>query len=172
MRLRPMTISAAMAALALTLPLGFHMAGLGSQFLPMLLPLLINGFLVGPGWAVLTGLSAPLLSGLATGMPPLYPPVVLIVALEGATLGGVAALVRLLSRRRVWPALISAVCCGRLLSFALSWALAGRWGLPPALSAWAALLHGLPGVALQLGVTPLVVGMLERRRSPLFADEP
>jgi len=172
MRLRSMTISAAMAALALTLPVGFHMAGLGSQFLPMLLPLLINGFLVAPGWAVLTGLAAPVASSLATGMPPLYPPVALIVALEGATLGGVAAVVRRFSRPRVWPALISAVCCGRLLSFALNWALAGRLGLPPALTSWAALLHGLPGVALQLSVTPLVVAMLEGRRSLLFADEP
>ena len=38
-KLRTMVVSAAMAALALTLPVAFHMVGLGSKFLPMLLPL-------------------------------------------------------------------------------------------------------------------------------------
>ncbi len=171
MDLRSMVLSAAMAALALTLPVAFHAVGLGSQFLPLLLPLLLNGFLSSPGWAIFTGLLAPVASALATGMPPLYPPVALIVALEGATLGGVAAVVWRLSRPRVWPALLCAVACGRLLTLALTWALADRLRLPAALTSWAALVHGLPGVALQLGVTPVVVRLLERRRSPLFSRE-
>ncbi len=171
MDLRSMVLSAAMAALALTLPIGFHAVGLGSQFLPMLLPLLVNGFLSSPGWAVLTGLLAPVASSLATGMPPLYPPVALIVALEGATLGGVAAVIWRVSRPRIWPALLCAVVCGRLLTLALTWALAERLRLPGALTSWAALAHGLPGVALQLSVTPLAVRLIARRRSPLFGRE-
>jgi hypothetical protein len=168
--LRSMVISAAMAALALTMPLAFHAAGLGSQFLPMLLPLLINGFLSTPAWAALTGLLVPPISALATGMPPLYPPVAAVVAAEGATLGGVAALVWRLTRPRVWPALLTAVACGRALAVALTWTLAQAFELPGGVAGWAVIVHGLPGTALQLVVTPLVVRFAMRRGGPLFGD--
>jgi uncharacterized membrane protein YjjP (DUF1212 family) len=53
--LRSMVMSAAMTALAPLLPMAFHAAGLGSYFLPMLLPLLLNGLLSTLPWAVLAG---------------------------------------------------------------------------------------------------------------------
>lgn len=167
-----MVVSAAMAALAVTLPAAFHAAGLGSRFLPMLLPLLVNGFLSSPGWAVATGLTAPVVSALATGMPPLYPPVAAIVAVEGATLGGVASVMWRLTRPRIWPALAAAVAAGRAVAFVLSWALAEQFKLPGAAAAWGTLAHGLPGVALQLSVTPLAVRFVRGRKGPLFGDEP
>jgi hypothetical protein len=43
--LRLMVTSAAMTAWALLLSMAFHAAGLGSYFLPMLLPPLLNGSL-------------------------------------------------------------------------------------------------------------------------------
>ena len=58
--LRGMVTSAAMAALGLTLPMAFHAVGLGSKFAPMLLPLMLNGFLSPIPWAVLTGAVVPL----------------------------------------------------------------------------------------------------------------
>jgi len=169
--LRAMVVSAAMGALALTLPVVFHAVGLGSKFLPMLLPLLLNGFLVPWSWAVLTGATMPLVSALLTGMPPLYPPVALIMSCEGVMLGGVAAIVYRASRPRVWPALLAAMVSGRAASFALIWILAKYFGLPPVLASFATFLQSLPGVALQLTVVPLVVRALSKRRSLLFADD-
>lgn len=166
-----MVVSAAMAALALVLPAAFHAVGLGSQFLPMLLPLLINGFLSTPFWAVLAALAAPPVSGLLTGMPPLYPPMAAVVALEGATLAGVAGLVWRLTRPRLWPALVAAVAGGRLVAVVLSWGLAELFDLPGAVAGWAVLLHGLPGVALQLVVTPVVVRYAQARGGPLFGEQ-
>ncbi|MGC8793429.1 MAG: ECF transporter S component [Bryobacteraceae bacterium] len=171
MHLRSMVVSAAMGALALVLPVGFHAVGLGSQFLPMLLPLLINGFLSTPLWAVLTALSVPPVSGLLTGMPPLYPPMAAVVALEGATLAGVAALAWRLVRPRLWPALLAAIVCGRLMAVVLTWALARLYHLPGMVAGWAVLLHGLPGVALQLAVTPVVVRYACSRGGPLFRED-
>lgn len=163
-----MTVSAMMAALALVLPPVFHAAGLGSRFLPMLLPLLLNGFFVPLRWAVLTGAVVPLLSALLTGMPPLYPPLAGILAVEGAVLGGTAAL--LYRGRRLWLAVIGAIVLGRLSAFGLSWALAGMFGLPPALAGVALLVQGLPGVALQLAVIPVVVRAARQRATLLFED--
>jgi len=51
-KLRAMVISAIMAAMGLVLPIAFHAVGLGGKFLPMLLPLLLNGFLVPLPWAM------------------------------------------------------------------------------------------------------------------------
>jgi hypothetical protein len=161
-----MVISAVMAALALTLPVAFHAVGLGSHFLPMLLPLLLNGFLVPFRWAAGTGLIVPWISALATGMPPLYPPVVIVVSAEAAVLGGTAATLR--GGSSVWLALIPAVLAGRVTSFALTWILARAFDLPPALASVTRTLEGIPGVALQLAVVPAVLHLLSKRRGPLL----
>ena len=57
--LRSMIVSAMMTALAIVLPIAFHAVGLGNKFLPMLLPLLLNGFLSTWPWAILSALIAP-----------------------------------------------------------------------------------------------------------------
>ena len=130
-RLRAIVISAAMGALALVLPVVFHAVGLGSKFLPLLLPLLLNGFFVPFRWAAATGAAVPLISALATGMPPLYPPVAFVLAIEGAVLGGLASAIYRRCERRLWPALVSAIAAGRLSTFLLTWAAAQAFGLPP-----------------------------------------
>jgi hypothetical protein len=171
-RLRALVVSAVMAGLAFTLPMAFHAAGLGSTFLPMLLPLLLNGFLVPPAWAVLTGAMVPAVSGLLTGMPPFYPPIAFIMSAEGAVLAGVAACTFRLTGPRVWLPLMSAVVLGRGTTLVLTWQLAGVFGLPATFSAVATLVHGLPGVALQCTVVPLVLRVLFSRRSLLLPLDP
>lgn len=171
LRLRALIVSAMMAALAITLPIGFHAAGLGSTFSPLLLPLLLNGFLAPAGWAVLTGAVAPLLSGAMTGMPPFYPPIAFIMSAEGMVLAGVAAALYRRTRPRVWVPLVCAVVLGRLTNLALTWQLAGMVGLPKTFSAVASLVHSLPGTALQCTVVPAVVRALNARRSLLLGGE-
>jgi hypothetical protein len=168
MNLRALVISAMMAALALTLPMAFHVVGLGSSFLPLFLPLLINGFLVPLPWAVFTGIVSPLASAFLTGMPPLYPPIALVMSAEGAVLAGVAAGLFGFMKPRVWAPLIASVVLGRCTMLVLTWQLAGVFGLPTAFSAGASLVHGLPGVALECSVVPLVVRLLLRRPSLLL----
>lgn len=163
-----MVTSAVMAALALVLPMAFHAVGLGSKFLPMLLPLLLNAFLVPWRWAVATGAIVPWISGLATGMPPLYPPVAAVMSAECAVMAAVAALIYRRGTRGVWAALIPAILAGRLTSLAMTFLLARLFGLPAALASVARLLEGLPGVALQLAVVPLVLRALASRRSILL----
>ncbi len=169
-RLRWMVVNAVIMALGLTLPVVFHAVGLGSKFLPMLLPLLLNGFLSPLGWALFTGAVTPLTSALVTGMPPLYPPVAAVMSVECMVLAGVARLVYGCARPRVWPALVAAVVCSRATSIGLSWLVAQLFGLPPRLSAAASLVQGLPGVALQFAVVPLVLKVLKTRRGLLIED--
>lgn len=160
-----MVISAALGALALVLPAVFHMVGLGSRFLPMLLPLLLNCFLSSWPWALGTGIAVPWISALATGMPPVYPPVAAVMSLEAAAMATAAALLR---RLPVFWAVSLTILCGRLVAFGASWALARSFGLPPAFASAAMLVQGLPGVALQATLVPLLLRKFDRREGYLF----
>lgn len=160
-----MVVSAAMAALALVLPAVFHMVGLGSRFLPILLPLLLNSYLSARPWALGTGLAVPWISALATGMPPIYPPVAAVMSLEAAVM---ACCVPLTRRLPLFWSVSLAIFCGRLAAFGGSWALARLLGLPPMFASVGFIVQGLPGVALQLAVVPLVLEKLARRETHLF----
>lgn len=169
-RLRHLVINAMIMAVGLTLPMAFHAVGLGSKFTPMLLPLLLNGFLSPLVWAVAVGGLTPLVSAFATGMPPLYPPVALIMSVECMVLAGTARILFCATRGRLWPSLVAAIVCGRAVSLTLSWFAASYLDLPQRLSVAASLIQGLPGIALQLSVVPLIVTMIHRRHSLLFED--
>jgi hypothetical protein len=163
-----MVLSAVMAAIGITLPIVFHMLGLGNKFLPMLLPILLNGFLSRFSWAVATGACIPLASAFITGMPPFYPPIAAVMSLEGALMAGTAAAIYRLNRRRIWPALIASVAVGRIVSAILMWLVSGKFGLPSTVISFGSVIQGLPGVALQLAVVPLVVRALTARKGILF----
>lgn len=162
-----MVLSAAMGALALALPVAFHAVGLGSRFLPMLLPLLVNGYLSRWPWAVATGFGIPWLSALATGMPPLYPPVAAIMSLEGSVLAAAAAAT---ARLPLPVSTAIAVAAGRATALAGAYAAASWLDLPPGFASLAMIIQGLPGVVLQLLVTPLAVAALRRRGGLLLHE--
>lgn len=166
-----MIVSAMMTALAVVLPMAFHAVGLGSKFLPMFLPLLLNGFLSAWPWAVFSAVIAPWISTALTGMPPVYPPIALVMSCEGAVLAGVASIMYRAAGRRVWPALAAAIILGRVTNYLLMWTMAAVLHLPRAITATAALAEGLPGVALQAILIPIILRGLKQRRSLLFDDE-
>ncbi len=150
-------------ALALFLPLLLHPFGLGVHLMPMFLPLLIAACTLRFPTALILAAGIPFLSGALTGMPPLYPPVAPLMALEGA------AMVLWLSvayRRRRWNpylCLAAAFLLQRLVrvGFIL---LAGRLvELPSGWLLLPALLWGLPGAVLQTAVIPGVVSRIEER---------
>lgn len=168
--LRSMVISAVMAALGIVLPMVFHATGLGSHFLPMLLPLLLNAFLSSPGWAMFTAAVVPWVSAFATGMPPIYPPVALVMSAEALTMAAVAGTVYRFSRGRVLPALFAGIASDRVMSFAMTMLLSPLFHLPAKVVAIGAFVHGVPGVVLQLAVIPLVLKGIGKRRSVLFGN--
>lgn len=154
-------------ALALLLPIGFHSFGMGGRvFLPMHLPILLAGFLVGPLSGFLVGLLSPLLSHLLTGMPPSY--AVGLMSLELPIYGLVAGLVYRRLKINIYVTLVIAMIVGRL-AFGLGLVLLGQvMALPYDVvyffSAAGPIVAGLPGVALQLVLVPLVVTAVNRRR--------
>jgi len=150
-------------ALALALPVVFHMVGLGRVFLPMLLPVLLAGFVLPWRTAALTGFLAPLLSMLLTGMPPLAPPIAPMMMVELTILGAIPALVYRSWRMGLWPALIAGIVVSRFVNFGMHVCMAEFFHIPGITWGVINLVTGIPGLVLQLVTIPVVIPLLEKR---------
>lgn len=162
------TLAGMLLALGLLLPFatahGFSIPG--TVLLPMHIPVLLAGLLCGPFFGAALGLLLPIFNCLFTGMPALYPMVPIMTA-ELFTYGLSAGLLLSktpLSRRKwgVFVALPIAMLLGRVaygLTFHLLFALSGEF---KALSVFAAVLAGLPGIILQLFLLPTLYFFAER----------
>ena len=135
----------------------------------MILVMMLNGFVLPLRWAVLTGVIVPVAGCLLTGMPPFYPPLFLTMSVELAVSSAVVSLVFSRTSPRIWPALLSGILVDRLASIILTYNLAGSFGLPPSLLTLAHFAQGLPGIALQITVVPLVLRAIRSREGMLFS---
>lgn len=151
-------------ACGVLLPQLFHLFGgpaLGATFLPMHIPVLICGLLLGSIYGFSIGALTPLLSFLITGMPTAerMPFMVIELAVYGLVSGILAQ-----RTRAIYPVLISSMVMGRIayaLALAVAFHLIGIGGAAPA-AAWYAVLKGLPGIIIQLVLIPPVVYVLRR----------
>ncbi len=155
-------------ALAVLLPIGFHAFGMaGRILLPMHIPVLLAGFIIGPYCGVLVGLLAPGLSHLLTGMPPTY--AVPLMSLELPMYGLVAGVAYNRLRLNIYIALVAAMLVGRLMFGAGLFALGIFMDLPYSAAAFfstgGALWTGLPGIIVQIIIIPPIVAAVHRRRS-------
>jgi uncharacterized membrane protein len=163
---RFITHSSLYLALAILLPIGFHSFGLGGRvFLPMHIPVLLAGFLVGPASGVVVGILAPILSHLFTGMPPGYS--VPLMSLELPMYGLVAGITYRRLHLNIFVSLILAMIMGRII-FGLGLFVLGLFmNLPYTAAAFlasgGALWAGLPGIIVQLVLIPLLVAAMNRR---------
>ncbi|MEW6051911.1 MAG: ECF transporter S component [Candidatus Zixiibacteriota bacterium] len=160
--------SALYLALAILLPLAFHALGIGGRvFLPMHLPVLLAGFLVGPGSGVVVGLIAPGLSFLLTGMPPTY--AVPLMSLELPMYGLVAGITYRRLHLNIYIALVLAMIVGRIMFglglFVLGMFMELPYSAATFFSTGGAIVTGLPGIAVQLVLIPIIVAGLNRHRT-------
>jgi len=103
-------------ALGLILPFIFHATGLpGQVFLPMHIPVLLCGFILGPQYGVMVGMVTPLLSSLLTGMPPLFP-IGFAMIFELGTYGLVGGYFYKNRKVNVYVSLIISMILGRFIS--------------------------------------------------------
>lgn len=153
-------------ALGILLPFATgHAFGVpGNILLPMHIPVLLCGLLCGPQLGMLCGLLTPVLSCLLTGMPAAYP-MLPIMAAQLLVLGLVSGLAYQKGRLSVYPALLLSILCGWVV-YGLVFALllyTGNGALQ-ALSVTAAVAKGLPGLAVQLVLIPLLLKALSQAR--------
>lgn len=160
-RARELALAALFCALGITVPMLFHVVGLGRTFLPMHLPVLLAAIVLRPPMAVLVGMLTPWASMLLTGMPPL--PIAVVMCVELSVLGGVVSGVRL-TGAPVWLAVVAGIAARIGVTWVITTALAGYLKLPPAAVGFASVLAGTPGIVLQLVVGPAAALALLRRQ--------
>lgn len=164
-RMRFVTHSAMYLALSILLPIAFHAFGIGGRvFLPMHIPVLLAGFLMGPASGVIVGLLAPGLSYLLTGMPPTY--AVPLMTFELAMYGLIAGITYKRLHLNIYIALILAMIVGRLMFglglFVLGMFIELPYSAATFFSTGGAIVSGLPGIAVQLVLIPLIVAAFHR----------
>jgi len=159
-----------LGAASLLLPLLFHLLHLGHIFMPMYLPLVALAFFVRPLPAAVTAGLTPLLSAAVTGMPPFFPPVAVLMAIELATMTAlIAAAMVQWPRVNEWLVLAPVLVFGRVLYVVLVYLSSLAIELPAEFMAGLSLLSGWPGILLMLVVVPPVVRVSRKtgqRRRP------
>jgi hypothetical protein len=160
---RELAYAGLFGAAGLLLPFLFHVFHLGHVFMPMYLPLVALAFLVRPLPATMTAIITPLLSAAVTGMPPLYPPVALFMAIE---IGAMAALIATSRawwpRANAWLVLACVLALGRAIYIGLVYAFARVIHLPAGFLAGVSFLSGWPGIILMLVAVPPFVRIAGR----------
>lgn len=152
-------------ALGVLFPQLFHVFGpqAGQTLLPMHIPVLLAGLLIGPYWGMAVGIIAPILSSLMTGMPAI--PMLYFMLFELVTYAVVAGL---LSSRNinVYLILIITLVCGRLVNGAAMAVAVNIFGLsfPFAniTAFFGGVVKGLPGIVIQLVLIPPIIFALKK----------
>ncbi len=158
-------ISVGLVALAVALPQLVHLA-LGSaggvQWLPMYLPVLIGGCILGIGWGVGIGLAAPIVSfliTLGTGNPMPAAARLPFMMAELAVFAVVSGLFAKKINVNAWlafPAVLLAQVSGRAVFMLLAVVFQSVTPFSPALI-WSQIQAGLLGMVLQAVVVPFAV---------------
>jgi niacin transporter len=188
---RKITYGGLLLAISVVLPLVFHLAGgppSGALFLPMHIPVLLAGLILGPVFGLVIGAAAPIISFAMTEMPiaARLPFMILELAIYGCVaglfyhsfglnrLGGVFRKSKKESaQEEVSPiakfagiilSLIAAMIAGRA-AYALGLVIMGRLfgvkGADPA-AVITALSTGIIGIAIQLIVIPPILFALQK----------
>ena len=161
-------VTLAIVALAIALPQIVHAAAGaagGMQWLPMYLPVLLGGCILGVRWGVCAGLLAPVVSFLITSaagnaMPAAtrLPYMMAELAVFAAVSGAFSSLI-VKNAWAAFPAVLLAGIAGRLSFLTLAAVFQSVSPLSAA-TAWAQIETGLVGLLLQAALVPAVVILL------------
>lgn len=167
---KKLAVAAMLFAVGMILPFFIgQIPAIGKMLLPMHIPVLLCGFIVGWPYGALIGFLLPIVRGLVFGMPPLYPNAI-AMAFEMATYGFVSGFLYSRAKwqctRMLYISLISAMIAGRIV-----WAFAEviLLGIGGNSFTWkmfisGALLNAIPGIIVQLVLIPLIMVALKRAK--------
>jgi len=165
---KKLVITAMFVAIGIVLPLAVHtIPNTGRIFLPMHIPILLCGLIVGFPYGLACGIITPLLSSLITGMPPaaMLPAMVCELAAYGTVS---SLLMRYVTVKnlfaRTYIALIGAMLIGRIFFGILNSIIffAGSYSMQMWLTA--SFITALPGVAIQIVIIPIIVLALQKSK--------
>lgn len=163
---KSLILTALCIALGIVLPLAFHaVPNAGMILLPMHMPVLLCGLLVGPFAGLVCGVLTPVLSFFCTSMPPapMLPSMVCELALYGLLSGLFIKLLRNKPRPvSIYISMIASMIAGRI-AYGLLNALIFKAG-SYSLQIWVSSMFvtALPGIIIQILIVPVIVIALNR----------
>ena len=161
---KKIALTAFFIALGTIIPQVFHLFGMGAgaTFLPMHIPVLLAGAMLGGGYGLICGLITPILSSLATGMPPMVP-VALSMCIELATYGLIIGI--LVKRTHILVAYVIAMLSGRVANGILSALILSLNQSVFSLSAYlsSVFISALPGILIQIILIPILYKTFKNR---------
>lgn len=167
---KKLAVTAMLFAVGMVLPFFIgQIPAIGKMLLPMHIPVLLCGFIVGWQYGALIGFLLTIVRGLVFGMPPLYPNAV-AMAFEMAAYGFVSGYLYSHARwqctKMLYISLVTAMLAGRLV-----WAFAEviLLGIGGNIFTWkmfaaGAFLNAIPGIIVQLTLIPLIMVALRRAK--------
>jgi len=169
MSTRKLVLSGLFIALGLYLPfLTAQIPSIGSKLLPMHIPVLISGFVLGWPYGLLIGLITPITRSLLFGMPPMMPTAV-AMSFELAAYGAVTGfLYKLLPKKEAFTAvsLLVAMLVGRIVWGSASYFI---FGLSGKTFTWKlfvtnGFINAIPGITLQILIIPVIIIALRKAK--------
>ena len=160
---KKITFAGLFLALAVLLPMVFHLAGIAGQvFLPMHIPVILCGFICGKKYGLLVGAIAPLINTLILGMPVIYP-IGIGMVFELAAYGFFAGLLFEKSKK-VMPALIGAMILGRIVRVLATFLITVPFGATFIFKGIlvALFVTSIWGIIIQIVLIPLVLTAYNR----------
>ena len=167
---KKLAVTAMLFAVGMVLPFFIgQIPAIGKMLLPMHIPVLLCGFIVGWQYGALIGFLLPIVRGLVFGMPPMYPNAV-AMAFEMAAYGFVSGYLYSHARwqctKMLYISLVTAMLAGRIV-----WAFAEviLLGIGGNIFTWkmfaaGAFLNTIPGIIVQLTLIPLIMVALRRAK--------
>lgn len=169
-KVKKLAVTAMLFAVGMVLPFFIgQIPAVGKMLLPMHIPVLLCGFIVGWQYGALIGFLLPIVRGLVFGMPPLYPNAV-AMAFEMAAYGFVSGYLYSHARwqctKMLYISLVTAMLSGRLVWAFAEVILLGIGGntFTWKMFAAGAFLNAIPGIIVQLTLIPLIMVALRRAK--------
>ena len=167
---KKLAVTAMLFAVGMVLPFFIgQIPAIGKMLLPMHIPVLLCGFIVGWQYGALIGFLLPIVRGLVFGMPPLYPNAVAMafeMAAYGFVNGYLYSHARWQCTKMLYISLVTAMLAGRIV-----WAFAEviLLGIGGNIFTWkmfaaGAFLNAIPGIIVQLTLIPLIMVALRRAK--------
>ena len=166
---KKLVLSAMFLGLGLVLPfLTGQIPQLGSMLLPMHLPVLLCGLIVGGPWGAAVGFICPLLRSALFTMPPMYP-VAVSMAFELAAYGFFSGYlykhIKFKGISGIYVSLISAMLLGRIVWGLTRWAMMAsgtEFSIPMFITG--GFTGAIPGIVLQLVLIPVILISLKKAK--------
>ena len=167
---KKLAVTAMLFAVGIVLPFFIgQIPAIGKMLLPMHIPVLLCGFIVGWQYGALIGFLLPIVRGLVFGMPPLYPNAVAMafeMAAYGLVSGYLYSHARWQCTKMLYISLVTAMLAGRIV-----WAFAEviLLGIGGNIFTWkmfaaGAFLNAIPGIIVQLTLIPIIMVTLRRAK--------